>query len=179
MEIECTAKATTFRDVPQGGCCAFTEGGRTVLAIKIVQHDYSGRPFASCAVIWPGLPDPNQPSAIMPGEALGDRAMVHYPDASIRPSMAAETVATADGAPRGAGQIVLSDGKLFIAVPGARGVLSLVDIAEGEVALRLPANAAATFDAWTVSVPGPDGRETVARFPAPVKRRVPRAAADA
>ena len=89
MQIECTAQAVTFRDVPQGGLCAFAEGGTTYVGIKIVQQDYSGRPFSSCAVIWPGAPDPNNPSALVSGETLEGRSVLYWPDAVLHPAMAA------------------------------------------------------------------------------------------
>jgi hypothetical protein len=167
MQIDCPAQAVTFREVPQGGFCALAEAGRTFVGIKIIQQDYSGRPFSSCAVIWPSSPDPASPSWLVPGDTLETRSVLYWPDAILHPDMAAVAIAPADGIALQAGMLVLCQGKLFVAVPGIRGAVNLVDVQDGEVALRLPAAAGVTFDAWKVSVPGADGRETICRWPLP------------
>jgi hypothetical protein len=167
MKIDCTAQAVTFHEVPQGGFCAFAEAGVTHVGIKIVQQDYSGRPFASCAVIWPGPPDPASPSWLVSGETLDQRSVLYWADAILHPDMGASAMAPVDGVKQKSGMLVLCQARLFICVPGIRGALNLVDVREGEAALRLPGGAAVTFDAWKVSVPGPEGRETICRWPRP------------
>jgi hypothetical protein len=164
MQIECAARAVAFRDVPQGGLCAFAEGAITYVGIKVVQQDYSGRPFSSCAVLWPAMA-PTSPSALVPGDALETRSVLHWPDAILQPDMAARSIQSADGIALQPGMLVLCEAKLFVAVPGLRGVVSLIDVQDGEVALRLPSAAGVTFDAWRITVPGSEGRETICRWP--------------
>ena len=165
MQLECTAQAVAFRDVPQGGTCAFAEAGKTYVGIKIAQQDYSGRPFSSCAVFWPGPPDSTNPSALVSGDTLEGRSLLYWPDALIHPTMAASTIAPADGIALHAGMLVLCEGKLFLAIPGMRGAINLVNVQDGEVALSLPGGAGVTFFSWILSVPGVGGREVICHWP--------------
>jgi hypothetical protein len=165
MQIDCAARAVTFHDVPQGGLCAFAEGGTTFVGIKVVQQDYSGRPFSSCAVIWPGSNVPNCPSALVPSDSINSHSVLYWPDAILHPEMAARWVASADGAALHAGMIVLCEAKLYVAVPGLRGIVTLIDVQDGEIALKLPSATGVAFDAWRISVPGADGRETICHWP--------------
>lgn len=157
---------TTIGALQAGACFAIDWHGRTLIGIKVVD-DFAAHPIASCAMLWPALPElGNRPGFLdetfAPATgifALNDTVVVPASDAAFW------RVGSDVGAE--AGTVIHARDHLLLCVARRNGKVASIDLAAGKTVM-LPENLPLLhIRAWRLMHKAPGGWETLCDYRLP------------
>jgi hypothetical protein len=151
---------TTIGALQAGGCFAIDWHGRTLIGIKIVD-DFAAHPIASCAVLWPGLPELGNRPGFLDETFAPATGVFALDETTIVPTsdLAFWRVGSDVGAE--AGTVIHVRERLMLGVARRNGKVACIDLAAGKTVM-LPENLPLLHvGSWRLMHKAPGGWETL------------------